>query len=86
MLTRHARTSDGNPRYDRISAGYQGELWCELIPRSFDIIIQAGETLNQAMFFHHRQVLGQEELSQLHDDQGLLYDDKGFGPFRARNL
>ena len=42
--------SDGNPRYDRIAAGYQGDLWCELIPRSFDIIIQQGESLNQAIF------------------------------------
>ena len=30
--------SDGSPRYDRVPAGYRGELWIELIPRSFNVV------------------------------------------------
>ena len=34
--------ADGSPRYDRIPPGYAGELWVELIPRSFAVIATAG--------------------------------------------
>jgi len=50
--------SDGSPRYDRVPAGYEGELWIELIPRSFNVVAQAGVSLNQAIFFAQRRVLG----------------------------
>jgi len=34
--------ADGSSRYDRIPAGYDGELWLELIPRSFNVVAEAG--------------------------------------------
>ena len=75
--------SDGNSRYDRIAAGYQGDLWCELIPRSFDIIIQSGESLNQAIFYCQRDLLGHQDLLELHQGNGLLFDDAGLVPQQA---
>ncbi|MDA3959402.1 MAG: 2'-deoxycytidine 5'-triphosphate deaminase [Planctomycetota bacterium] len=69
--------ADGSPRYDRIPAGYTGELWLELIPRSFDIVASAGDSLNQAIIFRNRSVLNQAELRALHDAEGLLFDSKG---------
>jgi dCTP deaminase len=65
--------ADGCPRYDRIPAGYHGELWLELIPRSFDIVAQAGVTLNQVIVFQGRQVLGQVELAARHRAEPLLF-------------
>ena len=65
--------ADGCPRYDRIPAGYHGELWLELIPRSFDIVAQAGVTLNQVIVFQGRQVLGQAELAARHCAEPLLF-------------
>src|SRR6185436_16751755 len=49
--------ADGCPRYDRIPAGYHGEVWIELIPRSFNIVAQAGVSLNQVIVFRGRHVL-----------------------------
>ncbi|MFW5829713.1 MAG: 2'-deoxycytidine 5'-triphosphate deaminase [Planctomycetota bacterium] len=69
--------SDGNARYDRIAPGYAGELWLELIPRSFDIRLRAGICLNQAIVFADRQVLTQRELLSAHAEQALAYDGDG---------
>jgi dCTP deaminase len=64
---------DGNPRYDKIPAGYQGELWLEIIPKSFDVAARAGDSLNQAIFYGKRQVLTLDELAALHQRTPLLY-------------
>ena len=69
--------ADGSPRYDRIPAGYHGELWLELIPRSFNIVAQAGVSLNQAIFFSERHVLNQNELAERHRRQPLLWEPNG---------
>lgn len=68
---------NGNPRYDRVPAGYQGALWIEVIPRSFDVVLQAGDSLNQAIFFHDRQVLGHRDLRKRHDHDCLLFTPEG---------
>lgn len=69
--------SDGSPRYDRVPAGYRGELWIELIPRSFNVIAQAGVSLNQAIFFATRRVLTQAELLARHAQTPLLREPGG---------
>ena len=68
---------DGSPRYDRIPEGFAGELWCELIPRSFDVIVRAGDSLNQAIFFTEREVLSHKALSARHASGALLLDEDG---------
>ena len=75
--------ADGSSRYDRIPAGYAGDLWLELVPRSFDVIAEAGVSLNQAIFFAERRVLGQAELAERHLRQPLLREPEG-GPVAAR--
>ena len=65
---------DGNPRYDRVPAGYHGDLWIELVPRSFDVVIQSGDSVNQAIVFNDRQVLSQAELLERHAESPLLFD------------
>jgi dCTP deaminase len=69
--------ADGNSRYDRIPPGYAGDLWIELIPRSFNIVAEVGVSLNQAIFFHQRHVLGPQELVALHQQSPLLFADDG---------
>lgn len=68
---------DGSPRYDRIPAGYHGELWVELIPRSFDVVIQSGDSVNQAIVFCQRQVLDQETLWRRYQQDALLFHRPG---------
>ncbi len=69
--------ADGSPRYDRIPAGYTGDLWVELVPRSFAVVAQAGISLTQAIFFHDRQVLGQAELAARHAAAPLAWTAAG---------
>lgn len=71
---------DNTPRYDKIPAGYRGEVWVEVIPRSFDVILQAGQALNQAIFHTERRILRTNEIRNLHESAPgpLLYDKNGF--------
>lgn len=69
--------ADGSPRYDRIPSGYAGELWLELIPRSFNVVAEAGVSLTQAIFFCERRVLAHATLSARHLQQPLLRDSLG---------
>ena len=64
---------DGNPRYDKIPAGYQGDLWLEVIPKSFDIMARAGDSLNQSIFYNGRAILGYDDLIALNEQSQLLY-------------
>jgi dCTP deaminase len=64
---------DGSSRYDRIPAGYRGEVWVELIPRSFDVVIAAGDSVNQAIVFGQRQILDQAALSRRHEAEALCW-------------
>ena len=68
---------DGNPRYDRIPTGYHGELWLEIQPRSFDVIVQSGISLNQAIVFKQPSVLGSSALQDLHLKTPLAFDKAG---------
>lgn len=65
--------TSGNPRYDKIARGYAGELWLELIPKSFDVRVRAGDSLNQLILFRQRQRLGLEELLEIHGRTPLLW-------------
>jgi dCTP deaminase len=56
-----------------------------LIPRSFDIVAQAGVTLNQLIVFQGRQVLGQAELAARHQVEPLLFLPDG-SPAPASHL
>jgi len=54
---------DNHDRFDDIPAGYEGPLWLEVLPRSFDIKVQAGQRLNQLRFLRGRPLLRDDELS-----------------------
>ncbi len=69
--------TDGNPRYDKIRRGYRGELFLEIISKSFDVEIQAGTSLNQAIFYAERRILDARELTLLAEREPLVYDRDG---------
>ena len=69
--------TDGNPRYDRVPPGYHGDLWLEVIPKSFDVRLRTGDSLNQAIFYERRDLLTQDQLKTLHSARPLLYRPDG---------
>ena len=69
--------ADSSPRYDRLPLGYTGEIWLELIPKSFDVVVQAGVSLNQAIVFRNRNVLDQQQMLETYNSLPLLRDPSG---------
>lgn len=56
---------DGNPRYDKIPQGYAGELWLEVIPKSFDVRVRNGDCLNQVILYRGREILDAPRMLKL---------------------
>ena len=48
LLTR--LITDGGTEFDRIPEGYDGPLYAEVCPRSFSVLVRAGQRLNQIRF------------------------------------
>lgn len=69
--------TDGNPRYDRLAAGYEGDLFLEIIPKSFDLRLRAGDSLNQVIFYRHRKILDGPALESVHARTPVLFDKAG---------
>jgi len=63
---------DRHDRFDDIPAGYHGPLWLEIVPRSFDVRVAAGQRLNQVRFLQGRALLADEELRRRVRQDDLL--------------
>lgn len=64
--------ADGVPRFDDIPGGYHGSLWIEVSPKSFPILLHAGDRVNQMRFFHGEARLSPLEHRLAFDRYGLL--------------
>jgi dCTP deaminase len=70
LLTR--TITDGGVEFDRIPAGYQGTLYAEVCPRSFSVLVRAGQRLNQIRFRQGQAVLSDADLAALHATEPLV--------------
>lgn len=68
---------DGTPRYDKIPAGYSGDIWLEIIPKSFDVTARNGDSLNQTIFYEGRNILDATGLAKLSTEHSLLFSPDG---------
>ncbi len=66
LITEHAT------EFDRIDAGYHGQLYAEISPRSFSVLARPGMRLNQIRFRNGQVVLSDDELRALDATQGLV--------------
>jgi len=64
LLTR--TVTDGGVEFDRIPEGYAGPLYAEVCPRSFSVLVRAGQRLNQIRFRRGQSVLSDADLAALH--------------------
>ena len=58
--------------FDRIPAGYNGQLFVEICPRSFSVLVRPGTRLNQIRFRQGQAVLTDKELLALHTKEKLI--------------
>ena len=64
--------TDKGTEFDRIPVGYNGQLFVEICPRSFSVLVRPGMRLNQIRFRQGQAVLTDEELSKLHNEETLI--------------
>jgi dCTP deaminase len=65
--------TDLNAGFDEIRAGYRGPLFLEVVPRSFAIKVQTGQSLNQIRFISGDSTVTDQALLALHRKTPLLY-------------
>ncbi|MES2667856.1 MAG: 2'-deoxycytidine 5'-triphosphate deaminase [Pseudomonadota bacterium] len=82
LLTR--TIADGGVEFDRIPEGYTGPLYAEVCPRSFSVLVRAGQRLNQIRFRAGQSVVNDADLATLHaaeplvSGQAMISDGLGF--------
>ena len=70
LLTR-VITNSGE-EFDRVSSGYCGNLYAEICPRSFSVLVRQGMKLNQIRFRNKNTTLNDEDLTALHAQETLV--------------
>ena len=70
LLTR--TITDGGTEFDRIPEGYTGPLYAEVCPKSFSVLVRAGQRLNQIRFRQGQSVLTDSDLNALHAADPLV--------------
>lgn len=68
--------TDGNHRFDEIPAGYRGNLYLEVVPRSFAVRVEQRMSLNQLRLAVGDARVSDRELLTMHDEFPLLYIDQ----------
>ncbi|EKF57776.1 MAG: 2'-deoxycytidine 5'-triphosphate deaminase [Agrobacterium albertimagni] len=61
--------------FDKVPAGYKGQLYLEISPRTFPIIVRRGSRLSQIRFRTGHALLNEAELLDLHKAETLVASD-----------
>ena len=64
--------TDGGVEFDRITGGYKGPLYAEVCPKSFSVLVRAGQRLNQIRFRRGQAALDDTALEMLHKSEPLV--------------
>lgn len=77
-LDTHVRLiADGMSRYDSLRAGFSGELWVSIVPRTFSIKLYRGLSVNQLRFFNGDTHLTDSELELAMNKYKFLWRKNG---------
>ena len=75
--------TDGGAEFDRVDAGYSGQLYAEISPRSFSVLARPGMRLNQIRFRQGQVVLSDDALRAMDAEHSLVdseaHIDNGLG-------
>lgn len=69
--------ADGVTAFDKIPAGFRGQLWLEVCPQSFPIIVREGTRLSQLRFRRGEPGDDDTALRALHSAEKLVSTDAG---------
>jgi dCTP deaminase len=65
--------TDGSHRFDEVAAGYQGQLYLEVVPLSFPVRVREDLSLNQLRLSIGRTRLSDDEVREFHHGQPILF-------------
>ncbi|MFD3189671.1 2'-deoxycytidine 5'-triphosphate deaminase [Sedimentitalea sp. HM32M-2] len=64
--------TDYGVEFDRVPAGYAGQLYVEICPQSFSVIAQTGQMLNQIIFRTGKTVIDDVALRAIHRETPIV--------------
>lgn len=68
--------TDYSHRFEEITPGYQGNLYLEVVPKSFSIKVKTGQRLNQLRVRNGFEVVTDQDILRIHDTDPLLFNEK----------
>jgi len=69
--------ADGVSRFDHVPEGYRGDLYLEITPLSFPILVRPGESLVQMRIRNGDARLSGREVALMHSHKGIFLDKNG---------
>ena len=67
--------TDYGEEFERVAEGYVGPLYAEVVPRAFSVMVRTGLRLSQLRLIRGNPPSPDSELTELHEEEGLVYDD-----------
>jgi dCTP deaminase len=67
--------TDGGKEFEHVAEGYRGDLYVEILSRTFPIIVKAGAKLNQLRFQRGSPLSSDGILKQLHEKETLVFEN-----------
>ncbi|MEM8537077.1 MAG: 2'-deoxycytidine 5'-triphosphate deaminase [Pseudomonadota bacterium] len=67
--------TDQGVEFDRVPEGYNGPLYVEICPRSFSVVAQTGQMLNQIIFRQGKTLMSDDALRALHAQTPIVSGD-----------
>jgi dCTP deaminase len=68
--------TDKGREFDKIKPGYHGQLYLEVSPRTFPIVVRAGSRLSQIRFRRGEPLLDEGDLADLHKRETLVASEE----------
>jgi dCTP deaminase len=69
--------TESGAEFEEVPEGYSGDLYVEIVPRTFPIIVRSGTKLNQLRFFRGNPEKDDEQLRDLARRRQLVYYENG---------
>src|SRR5947207_1602586 len=68
--------TEGDAEFEHVRPGYRGDLYVEIVPRTFSIVVKMGTKLNQLRFWRGKPERNDDELRTLDRKRSLVhYED-----------
>lgn len=69
--------AEHQPTFEVVPKGYAGDLYVEIFPRTFPVIVRAGTSLNQLRFVRGDSQSNDEQLRKMAQKRPLVYENGG---------